>query len=87
MGALHGCFLALMMASGVPTVLAALTLAYSASLFGGLTHYASGQAAIYYGSQYSTLPEMMKLGFLMGLRSMAVWAVVGMAWWKAIGWY
>jgi hypothetical protein len=39
-------------------VLAAMTLAYSINLFGSLTHYASGQAAVFYGSGYMSLPEV-----------------------------
>lgn len=48
-GALYSAFLAMNIASGVPGVLAALALAYNTNLFGALTHYSSGQAAVYYG--------------------------------------
>ena len=39
-------------------MLAAMTLAYSINLFGSITHYASGQAAIFYGSGFMSLPEV-----------------------------
>lgn len=48
-GALYSAFLAMNLASGVPGVLAALALSYNTNLFGALTHYSSGQAAVYYG--------------------------------------
>ncbi|RZS01676.1 hypothetical protein BHM03_00031629 [Ensete ventricosum] len=48
-GALYSAFLAMHLAAGVPGVLAALALAYNTNLFGALTHYSSGQAAVYYG--------------------------------------
>jgi DASS family divalent anion:Na+ symporter len=48
-GALFSAFLAMHIAAGVPTALAALTLAYNTNLFGALTHYSSGQAAVYFG--------------------------------------
>ncbi|KAK6156776.1 hypothetical protein DH2020_011024 [Rehmannia glutinosa] len=48
-GALFSAFLAMNLASGVPGVLAALGLAYNTNLFGALTHYSSGQAAVYFG--------------------------------------
>ena len=48
-GALYSAFLAMHLAAGVPGVLAALALAYNTNLFGSLTHYSSGQAAVYYG--------------------------------------
>jgi len=48
-GALFSAFLAMNLAAGVPGTLAALALAYNTNLFGALTHYSSGQAAVYYG--------------------------------------
>ena len=48
-GALYSAFLAMHLAAGVPGVLAALVLAYNTNLFGAITHYSSGQAAVYYG--------------------------------------
>jgi len=86
-GALYAAFLAMMMAAGVPPVLAAVTLGYNGNLFGSLTHYSSGQAAIYYGSGYMTLPEVFKFGAIMGVRHLLTWGVFGMAWWKVLGWW
>ncbi|KAG0492589.1 hypothetical protein HPP92_005987 [Vanilla planifolia] len=54
-GALYSAFLAMHLAAGVPAVLAALALAYNTNLFGALTHYSSGQAAVYYGAGYVDL--------------------------------
>ena len=48
-GALYSAFLAMQLTAGVPGVMAALALSYSTNLFGALTHYSSGQAAVYYG--------------------------------------
>ncbi|XP_052200715.1 dicarboxylate transporter 2.1, chloroplastic-like isoform X2 [Diospyros lotus] len=50
-GALYQAFLAMNLASGVPGVLAAFGLTYVTNLFGALTHYSSGQAAVYYGGK------------------------------------
>lgn len=50
-GALYPAFLAIHLASGVPGALSALALAYNTSLFGALTHYSSGQAAVYTGGK------------------------------------
>ena len=49
-GALYGAFLAMMLAGGVPAVLAAVSLGVMSNLFGSLTHYGSGQGAVYYGA-------------------------------------
>jgi di/tricarboxylate transporter len=52
-GALYSAFLAMHIAAGVPRVLSALALAFNTNLFGALTHYSSGQAAVYFGGKFS----------------------------------
>ncbi|GLT64740.1 hypothetical protein SLA2020_372140 [Shorea laevis] len=86
-GALYSAFLAMHLAAGVPGVLAALALAYNTNLFGALTHYSSGQAAVYYGAGYVDLPDVFKMGFIMALSNAAIWGVVGTFWWKFLGLY
>lgn len=86
-GALYSAFLAMHIASGVPTVLAALVLAFSTNLFGGLTHYSSGHAAVYFGSGYVELKDVFKYGAVMAVWNILVWSVAGGLWWKAIGLY
>ena len=49
-GALYAAFLAMMLATGVPPVIAALSLGFMSNLFGSITHFGSGQAAVYYGA-------------------------------------
>ena len=39
-------------------MLAAMSLAYHINLFGSITHYASGQAAVFFGSGFMSLPEV-----------------------------
>ncbi|XP_022727216.1 dicarboxylate transporter 2.1, chloroplastic-like [Durio zibethinus] len=86
-GALYSAFLAMHLAAGVPGVLAALALAYNTNLFGALTHYSSGQAAVYYGAGYVDLPDVFKVGFIMAFINAMVWGVVGAFWWKFLGLY
>ncbi|KAH7865706.1 hypothetical protein Vadar_010098 [Vaccinium darrowii] len=85
--ALYSAFLAMHLASGVPGVLAALALAYNTNLFSALTHYSSGQAALYYGAGYVDLPDLFKMGFVMALVNAIVWGIVGTFWWKFLGIY
>lgn len=49
-GALYSAFLGMMCVAGVPGVLGALSLGYMSNLFGSITHFGSGQAAVYYGA-------------------------------------
>ncbi|XP_057502453.1 dicarboxylate transporter 2.1, chloroplastic-like [Actinidia eriantha] len=86
-GALFSAFLAMHLASGVPCVLAALALAYNTNLFGAITHYSSGQAAVYYGAGYVDLPDVFRMGFVMAVINAIIWGVVGMCWWKFLGLY
>ncbi|KAL6213792.1 hypothetical protein ACLB2K_013232 [Fragaria x ananassa] len=86
-GALYSAFLAMNLAAGVPGILAALALAYNTNLFGALTHYSSGQAAVYYGAGYLDLPDVFKVGFIMALVNAVIWTLVGLFWWKFLGLY
>ncbi|KAL6754020.1 2-oxoglutarate/malate translocator [Haematococcus lacustris] len=86
-GALYSAFCAMMLSAGVPPVLAAMTLAYSINLFGSLTHYASGQAAVFYGSGFMSLPEVFKIGAVNGFLGLGLWACLGMPVWKLLGWW
>lgn len=52
-----------------------------------MTHYASSQAAAYYGTGYLKLRELFWGGAVSGAVALLLWGTVGMAWWKAIGWW
>ncbi|KAL9690210.1 hypothetical protein QQ045_010607 [Rhodiola kirilowii] len=86
-GALYSAFLAMHLVAGVPGVLAALALAYNTNLFGALTHYSSGQAAVYFGAGYIELPDIFKYGFIMACVNAVIWAIAGGVWWKILGLY
>jgi len=84
-GALYGAFLTMMIAGGVPPKLAAISLAMNTNTFGGLTHYASGQAAVYYGSGKIGLEKLWKQGLYVSCVHAFIWSTVGMAWWSICG--
>lgn len=86
-GALYSAFLAMHRAAGVPGTLAALALGYNTNLFGAITHYSSGQAAVYYGAGYVDLPDIFKTGFIMAFINAIIWGGVGSIWWKFLGLY
>ncbi|XP_055829068.1 dicarboxylate transporter 2.1, chloroplastic-like [Solanum dulcamara] len=85
--ALYSAFLGMCLASKVPGLFAALALGYNTNLFGALTHYSSGQAAVYYGGGYVELRDVFKLGIIIALMNIVIWALVGAGWWKIIGLY
>ena len=85
--ALSTAFMAMMIASGAPPLLAGLTMAFHTNLFGAITHYASGQGAVYFGAGFVDLPTTFKLGGILGVVNILIWGVVGGTWWKIIGLY
>ncbi|KAI7743534.1 hypothetical protein M8C21_000733 [Ambrosia artemisiifolia] len=86
-GALYSAFLSMHLTAKVPATLSALVLAFNTNLFGALTHYSSGQAAVYYGAGYVKLPNVFKLGILMAIINITIWGVIGTPWWKILGLY
>lgn len=86
-GALYSAFLAMHLAAKVPGLFSALALAFNTNLFGAITHYSSGQAAVYYGAGYVDLHDVFKLGLAMSLINLVIWALVGAGWWKILGLY
>ncbi|KAF5763264.1 putative solute carrier family 13 [Helianthus annuus] len=86
-GALYSAFLSMHLTAKVPKTLSALALAFNTNLFGALTHYSSGQAAVYYGAGYVKLPDVFKLGILMAIINITIWGVIGTPWWKILGLY
>lgn len=74
-GALYSAFLGMHLASKVPPLLAALALAFNTNLFGSLTHYSSGQAAVYYGGTLSFLHtiHLYRINFI--FRAISLWLI------------
>ena len=83
--ALSAAFLGMMVAAGVPPVLAVLTLTFNSNLQGALTNYASAQSALYYAAGFNDMATTMRLGAICGGASFLIWAVVGGVWWNVIG--
>ncbi|XP_031107222.1 dicarboxylate transporter 2.1, chloroplastic-like [Ipomoea triloba] len=85
--ALYSAFLGMHLASKVPGLFAALALAYNTNLNGALTHYSSGQAAVYYGGGFVELRDAFKLGIAMAVINITLWVLIGAGWWKVLGLY
>jgi len=52
-----------------------------------LTHYATGTSPIIFGSGYVSLGTWWRVGFVMCVVELVVFAVVGGAWWKVLGYW
>jgi divalent anion:Na+ symporter, DASS family len=85
--AMYPAFLLVLTTTGTPDIVAVLTLAYLSSLAASLTHYGTTSTPMYYGEGYLTQSAWWKVGFLVSVLNLVIWTVVGMAWWKALGWW
>jgi DASS family divalent anion:Na+ symporter len=83
--AMYAAFLAAATATGAPPVMAALVLGFISSLYGGLTHYASGPAPVHFGGGYVTLGEWWRTGLIAAAANIAIWMGVGALWLKVLG--
>ncbi len=52
-----------------------------------LTHYATGTSPIIFGSGYVTMGNWWRVGFVMCVLELTVFALVGGAWWKVLGYW
>lgn len=84
-GALLPVFLVVATSMGTNPVLAVLCFAFSSNLFGGLTHYGSGPAPLFYGSGYVTIKDWWRVGFILSLVNIFIWFILGTIWWDLMG--
>lgn len=80
-------FLFLITSFGVPPLLAAMPLAYFSPLSGGLTHYGSAVAPIFYENKSISTKEWWKIGWVISVVNITIWLGVGSVWWKYLGWF
>jgi len=84
-GAMFTAFLSVATALGTPPLVAALVLAFTSNLMGGITHYGIGSAPVFFGAGYVDLATWWKMGFLCSVVNLVIWLGVGGVWWKVLG--
>jgi DASS family divalent anion:Na+ symporter len=70
---------------GTPLPLAVMVLAFANSLNAGTTTYGTGPSPIYFGAGYLDQATWWRLGFIVSVTNLAIWLLVGGAWWKLLG--
>ena len=80
-------FLAVTVAIGAPAGLTVLILSYFANLSAGLTHYGTTPAPVYFGTGYVTQKRWWTVGLIASVLNILIWSIVGMGWWKVLGWW
>jgi len=64
-----------------------LMMTASSAIMMTLTHYATGTSPIIFGSGYVTMGNWWRVGFVMCVLELAIFAVIGGAWWKMLGYW
>lgn len=80
-------FLVVIIAAGAPPALAVLMLAYFSNLSASLTHYGTTPAPIWFGGGYVKQRTWWYLGFVASVANILIWTIVGLLWWKLLGWW
>lgn len=80
-------FLAVTVAIGAPAGLTVLVLTYFANLSAGLTHYGTTPAPVYFGTGYVTQSRWWTVGLIASILNILIWSIVGVAWWRVLGWW
>jgi DASS family divalent anion:Na+ symporter len=83
--AMYAPFLAVALALGAPPLLAALVLGFASNLFASLTHYGTAPAPILFGGGNVPLGTWWRVGFVVSVVNIAIWAGIGAAWWRVLG--
>jgi len=80
-------FLIVVIAAGAPPILSVVVLAYFSNLSAGLTHYGTTPGPIFFGAGYVSQQKWWQIGLLATAPNILIWTVVGMVWWKILGWW
>jgi len=71
--------------TGAPIGLTIMLLAVFSNLCACLTHYGSGTAPIYFGTNYVSFKAWWRTGALISLSHLLIWGGLGSIWWKILG--
>lgn len=80
-------FATLLIGVGVPPTLAVYSLMCLTNLPAGLTHYGTTTGPILFSQGYVSLREWWVTGAIVGAVNLTLWLTVGLAWWRALGFW
>lgn len=75
------------LALGAPPLLYAFIMIASGNVMMALTHYATGTAPVVFGTGYVSLKKWWSVGFIVSIVDIVIMILVGLVWWKILGFY
>jgi len=82
--ALYPAFVALLLVKHAPLGLVVFSFACFANFSAGLTHYGTTPAPMFFSRNYVSLRLWWKIGFVVSIANLAIWATVGFSWWRLL---
>lgn len=83
--AMYPPFLAVLLAKGAPPGLVAFAFACFSNFAAGLTNYGTTPSPMFFAHEYVTMRAWWRTGFILSLVNIAIYSIIGFAWWKLIG--
>ena len=80
-------FTMLLIALGVPAIVAGFAIAIAANLSACLTQYGTTTAPIFFTASHMSLKQWWQVGFVMSVFYLFIWSIIGSMWWKVLGWW
>jgi DASS family divalent anion:Na+ symporter len=85
--AFAGAFFVIALAAGSPALVMVPLFAYFSNLCGSTTNYSTGPVIIYFGLGYVSPRRWLRNALVISLFHVVLWIALGLAWWKALGWW
>lgn len=82
---MYATFLGIFISFNISPMIAALSLAFTSILSGGLTHYTISSAPIFFSAGYLNISKWMGVSFIITLINFIIWITIGAIWWHFIG--
>jgi DASS family divalent anion:Na+ symporter len=80
-------FLTVLLSVGAPPQASVALIAAFSNVCACLTFYSTGPVIVYFGFGYVPAGKWFRLGAIVSVVHMFVWLLVGMGWWKVLGWW
>ncbi len=85
--AMYPPFVVLLIGLGVPATLVVYSLVFINNLTAGLTHYGTTTSPVIFIEGYVTLEDWWRVGFYASVVNLAICLLVGMLWWRVLGFW